>query len=294
MSLSGPGACTAGSEFQLAIDEAVANGTTVVVSAGNYNVDSGQYTPASCANVINVGASRITGGKSGFSNFGASVDLSAPGGDSADGNPNGYVWQNINDSETSPEEGRQNYGGMAGTSMSAPHVAGVVAMLQSAAETPLTPAEVETLLKDTARPFAVSVPSNTPMGAGILDAEAALAALAPPCEGDECEPPVEATPIVNRSPVSGLMGEAGEEQLFSLDVPAGASNLNFLTYGGSGDVTVLVKFGAEPTADGFDFKSSRPGNNEMVRIAAPQAGTYYIKLVGVAKFKNVTLEARHN
>jgi len=90
------------------------------------------------------------------------------------------------------------------------------------------------------------------------------------------------------------MGNAGDEQLYSLDVPAGATNLNFLTYGGSGDVTVVVSFNKEPTATEYDLRSSRPGNNEMVRIAAPKIGTYYIKLIGVAKFANVTLEARHN
>lgn len=292
MSLGGSGACTPGSEFQTAVDAAIANGSTVVVAAGNYNTNLSQFTPASCAGVIAVGATRITGGKSSFSNYGALVDISAPGGDSVDGNPNGYVWQNINDSETSPEEGQQNYGGMAGTSMSAPHVAGVVAMLQSVAPAPLTPAEVETLLKNTARAFPVNIPSGTPMGAGILDAEAALAGLVPPCQGPDCEP--DATPIVNRSPVPGLMGNAGDEQLYSLDVPAGATNLNFLTYGGSGDVTVVVSFNKEPTATEYDLRSSRPGNNEMVRIAAPKIGTYYIKLIGVAKFANVTLEARHN
>src|ERR1044072_6933300 len=46
MSLSGPGACTAGSEFQTAVDAAVANGTTVVVSAGHYNVNVSPHTPA--------------------------------------------------------------------------------------------------------------------------------------------------------------------------------------------------------------------------------------------------------
>ena len=293
LSLGGNGACTADSEYQLAVDQAVANGTTVVVAAGNSNVNMSNFSPASCTGVIAVAATRITGGKADYSNFGNGVDLSAPGGGGAvDGNPNGYVWQNINDSETAPEEGEENYGGMSGTSMAAPHVAGVVALVQSVAETPLSPADIETLLKDTAREFPVSIPSGTPMGTGILDAEAALAGVVPPCEGDDCTP--DATPIVNRSPVSGLMGNKDDELLFSLDVPAGASNLSLLTYSGSGDVTMLVSFGVEPTTDAADFRSTRPGNNERVSIAAPKTGTYYIKLVGVAKFANVTLEARHN
>ncbi|RPE81669.1 S8 family peptidase [Vulcaniibacterium tengchongense] len=294
LSLGGAGVCTADSEFQRAIDQAVANGATVVVAAGNDNADASQFSPAGCAHVVAVGATRYNGGKAGYSSYGRVVDLSAPGGGGAmDGAPNGYVWQAINDSQTAPELGEQTYGGMSGTSMAAPHVAGVAALVQSIAETPLTPAQMEALLKDTARPFPASIPSSTPLGTGILDAYAALAAVAPPCEGEGCEPPIEATPIANRSPVTALAGAAGSEQLFSLDVPAGVGSLTILTYGGSGDVTLLVSHAAEPTSAVADYRSARPGNNETVRIAAPRAGTYYIKLVGATRFERVTLEARH-
>lgn len=293
MSLGGASVCEA--TMQSAIDTAVANGTVVVVAAGNNNADAANFTPASCNNTITVGATRITGGRASYSNFGSKVDLSAPGGGgSIDGNPNGYVWQNINDSETSPELGTQTYGGMSGTSMAAPHVAAVAAMVQSIATTPLTPAEMETLLKSSARNFPVTIPVGTPIGTGILNAKTAVTAVEPPCEGDDCEPPIDATPIGNRMPVTGLAAVAGDELLFALQVPAGASNLSLMTYGGTGDVTLLASYNAVPTLDAADLRSVRPGNNETVRIAATLSGTYYIKVVGAKAFTGVTLEARHN
>ncbi|WP_407354253.1 pre-peptidase C-terminal domain-containing protein [Luteimonas sp. R10] len=104
----------------------------------------------------------------------------------------------------------------------------------------------------------------------------------------------DATEIFNRQPVSGLAGDAGSEQLYSLTVPEGVDGpLSFMTSGGSGDVAMYVSFEAEPSADAHDHASQRPGNSEVVRIAAPQAGTYYVKLVGVRAFSRVTLQARH-
>ncbi len=292
MSLGGAGVCDAQSEMQLAIDQAVARGTTVVVAAGNNNADAANFTPASCSNSITVGATRITGGRASYSNYGTRVDLSAPGGGGAvDGNPGGYVWQSWHDSETTPEEGAESYVGYTGTSMAAPHVAGVVALLQSIAEAPLTPAQVKTVLVGSAREFPVDVPSSTPIGAGILDANAAVEEVANPCEGDDCGP--DASPILNGVPITGLTGAQGEEILFALTVPAGAGALSILSYGGMGDVTLLASHEAEPTLESADFRSSRPGNNETLRIPKPRAGVYYIKVVGLKSFSSVSVLARH-
>ncbi|MDH5822138.1 pre-peptidase C-terminal domain-containing protein [Luteimonas sp. RD2P54] len=104
----------------------------------------------------------------------------------------------------------------------------------------------------------------------------------------------DATEIFNRQPVTGLSGAAGDALLYSLVVPEGVEGpLSFISSGGSGDITMYVAFEAEPDADAYDYVSQRPGNNETVRVAEPQAGTYYIKLVGVRAFSGVTLQARH-
>lgn len=103
----------------------------------------------------------------------------------------------------------------------------------------------------------------------------------------------DATPLENKVPVKGLTGAAGDEQLFAIEVPEGAAMLNILSYGGSGDITLLAKRDGVPGEGDADGRSSRPGNNETIRISNPAAGTYYIKLVGVKAFKNVTLQARY-
>ena len=176
MSLGGGGSCDALS--QEAIDIAVANGTTVIVAAGNDNDDVANHSPASCNNVVTVGATTFAAERSGFSNFGPAVDLSAPGGGGTYNGPNqykGYIWSTLNDGTTVP--GTEQYNGFQGTSMATPHVAGVAALMQS--YDVRTPALVETILKGTARAFAGGAcdTGDGTCGTGLLDAPDALAAL---------------------------------------------------------------------------------------------------------------------
>ena len=300
LSLGGGSACNA--VYQEAIDIAVANGSTVVVAAGNSNANAANSRPASCNNVIAVGATRITGGKAYYSNWGDVIDLSAPGGGGSDdpgnGGWDGFIIQAGSDAATTPDSGDYLYTGYIGTSMAAPHVAAVAALVQSArveaGMDPLMPAEMESLLKETARPFPVSIPSSTPMGAGIVDPGNALnTTLVPPCDPDveECTPP--ATDIENKVPLRGLSGTAGSEALYAIQVPEGVTGpLSIVTSGGRGDVSMYVSLDEEPSADDADWSSTRPGNNEVVRINNPEAGTYYIKLVGVRDYSNLTLQAR--
>jgi serine protease len=211
--------------------------------------------------------------------------------DGSSGTPidDGFIWQAMNAGATVPAAA--TYGGYAGTSQAAPHVSGIVALMQGAridAGLPAyTPAEVLTALQSTA--YAPSVPPTQPIGAGIVDAAAAVAAaIEPPCTED-CGPV--ATPLTNKVAVTGLSGAAASEKLYSFDAQAGAV-LSFMTYAGKGNVSMYVSFDAEPTTTDYDAKSTRAGNSETVRFTAPQAGTYYIKLVGAASYSGVTLVAR--
>ena len=172
---------------------------------------------------------------------------------------------------------------MGGTSMAAPHVAAVVALMQSVADTPLTPAQILATLKSTARPFPVAPPANRPIGAGIVNAAAAVQAVI-----GGGEPPT-ATLLTNNVAVGGNTGAKEAVVQYALVVPAGATNLSFISYGGSGNADVYVKFGSAATATSYDLRSVRPGNNDVINIANPQAGTYYVSLVGKTKFSGVSV-----
>lgn len=100
-----------------------------------------------------------------------------------------------------------------------------------------------------------------------------------------------AVELTNKTNVTGVAGAAASEKLYSFEASAG-SVVTIMTLGGTGNVSLYVSFEEEPTATVFDFKSSRPGNSETVRINTPQAGTYYVKLVGESAYSGVTLVAR--
>ncbi len=285
MSLGGGQPCNPIS--QEAITQAVGRGTLVVVAAGNSNGDVANFNPASCNGVVAVAAAGITGARASYSNYGSLIDLAAAGGGgAADGNPGGYVWQAVNSSTTSPELGTPTYGGKAGTSMAAPHVAGVAALVQSAMQSPLTPAELEDLLKNSVRGFPSAIPSGTPIGTGLLDATQALElALTPPGE-------IPATPLTNKVAVTGVSGGANNLKLYSIEVPAGARLLNLMVFGGSGDVSLYAKRDDRPTTSDYSHMSARPGNNETIRISSPAAGTYYMLVQGVTGYAGLSVQAR--
>ena len=79
LSLGGAGACA--TTYQNAIDAITAAGTTVVVSAGNNTADASGFQPASCNGVITVAATNRDGGRAYYSNYGSTVEISAPGGE---------------------------------------------------------------------------------------------------------------------------------------------------------------------------------------------------------------------
>lgn len=165
LSLGGAGSCYA--YLQDAINGAVSRGVPVVVSAGNESQDAGNDAPANCNNVITVGASTKQGTAATYSNWGAKVALSAPGGDAA--NPIVSTW---NYGTAKPVADTNDYGAMIGTSMAAPHVSGTIADMK-AVYPGITVSQIASDLEKTTKKFQTT-PAHT-MGTGILNSQAAVA-----------------------------------------------------------------------------------------------------------------------
>lgn len=156
LSLGGAGSCSV--TMQSAINGAVSRGTTLVVSAGNSNADVVGQSPANCDNVIVVASTTNAGERSSFSNYGALIDVAAPG---------SSILSTYNLGTTTPAG--EGYAYFNGTSMAAPHVSGVIALLQSAAKDPKSPAQVEEIIRAKVRSFPVT--PDRAIGGGILDAK---------------------------------------------------------------------------------------------------------------------------
>ncbi|MFS8063587.1 MAG: proprotein convertase P-domain-containing protein, partial [Luteimonas sp.] len=97
------------------------------------------------------------------------------------------------------------------------------------------------------------------------------------------------TALINGVAKTGIAGAAGSDQLFTLDVPAGATGLKFVTSGGTGDADLYVKFGSAPTTTSYTCKSEGGTTAETCSIATAQAGKYYVLIHGYTTFSGMSL-----
>ncbi|MDC8016197.1 PKD domain-containing protein [Tahibacter soli] len=102
------------------------------------------------------------------------------------------------------------------------------------------------------------------------------------------------TILCNGVAVTGLSAGSGlTTSTYTLVVPAGATNLAFVTSGGTGDADLYVKFGSAPTTSSYDCRPYIGGNAETCNIANPQAGTYYVVLRAFSTFSGVSLQGSY-
>jgi serine protease len=195
----------------------------------------------------------------------------------------------LGSSTTLTVNGNQNYAYYNGTSMATPHVAGVAALAWSN-NPDCSATEVRNALKSTA--IDLDVPGrDDKTGFGLVQAKATSDLLGSTC-GSTTPPPPPPTgdgELQNGVAETGLSANRNGELDFTLQVPAGATDLTFDMAGGSGDADLYVKFGSAPTTSSYDCRPYVGGNTESCPIANTQTGTYYVKVIGYSAFSGVSL-----
>jgi serine protease len=202
------------------------------------------------------------------------VELSAPGGDEPAAAAN-EILSTLNAGTTTP--GADSYGFYSGTSMSAPHVSGVAALLLSLKPT-LKPDEVTYLLQSTSHRFGAACST---CGAGIVNAQAALDAAAgsPPgiAEVGPNDSIATAQAIDNANTiVNATISSSSDSDYFRVIRPAGRSLTATLISNPTSDYDLELYNGL-----GALINTSRFGTGVvdiLTVTATSQSATYYLRV----------------
>ena len=268
MSLGGGAASSA---EESAFNNALANGVLSIAAAGNDGNGTFSY-PASYDSVMSVAAVDSSGAVASFSQFNDQVEIAAPG---------------VGVLSTLPGN---TYAAWNGTSMATPHVAGVAALVWSHYDS-CTAAEIRQAINKSAEDRGSTGRDNN-YGHGIVKAKAMFDMLANGCDVGPIDPPPPPPPpteLQKGVPETDLSGATGDSIRFTMEIPAGATDLSFDMSGGTGDADLYVRFGEEPTTGAYDCRPYSSGNNESCDFATAQEGTYHVMIQGYTSFSGVSL-----
>jgi len=100
--------------------------------------------------------------------------------------------------------------------------------------------------------------------------------------------------LTNGVAKTGLSGALNSQSNFSMNVPAGATNLTFNMSGGTGDADLYVRFGSAPTLDTWDCRPYVGGNSESCPVSPAQAGVYHVMIVAFSAYTGVSLTGSYS
>lgn len=185
--------------LESAVDRAFADGITVVVAAGNSNVDACSTSPAgNRTSALTVGASNESDTRASFSNFGSCLDLFAPG--------TNIVSAGISSNDATAV--------LSGTSMAGPHVAGLAARYLSSAPT-AAPISVMNAIVSAATPNVIANAGTlSPTSLAYGDPEA----IAP------STPPETTVPASSPNQTSSVGGNTGTSSSPGVTLPPGSGS----------------------------------------------------------------------
>lgn len=214
-----------------------------------------------------VAATTPAGARASFSNYGAGVDMAAPG---------QGILSTLDTGTLAPAAAGYAY--YSGTSMAAPHVAGVAALVLSASLNPVTPAVLEARLKGTASALPVACAPGC--GAGLANAGAAVAAT------------VRGQTLVRAVPMSNLALKAGTSLYYTITVPAGTPRLKMSLAGGTGNADLYLRSGGRPTDTLYGCRSVAATNADSCTLNVA-AGIYYVRVKALTAVAGVGLTASY-
>lgn len=198
----------------------------------------------------------------------------------------------VGNTATVSNTSNEDYEYYNGTSMATPHVSGVATLVWSY-HTECSASQVRTALTATAEDLDAAGRDNK-TGFGLVNAVAAKAYLDASCDGPTDPGSGGGSgdgALENGIAKTNLSGAKGDELFFTLEVPAGATDLNFAMSGGSGDADLYVQYGAAPTTSSYDCRPWKNGNTESCPVSNPQAGTYHVMIQGYSDFSGTSLAA---
>ncbi|MGX7595123.1 S8 family serine peptidase [Planococcus plakortidis] len=217
--------------YQAAIDYAHERGVLVIASSGNDYTDDTHY-PSGYDNVMAVGSTDRADQFSGFSNYGADQDITAPG---------TGIWSTT---------AGGSFASMNGTSMASPVVAGVAALVK-ANEPDLTNEEIAQRLYETSVDLGAAG-KDSYFGHGRVDAEAALMIfdIEQPVVSDVYDSSVEITGILNQAVEDAVITVENEDgEIARLEGYTGAGKFSVAipkqTAGSVLSITVRDRYGNE-------------------------------------------------